>query len=294
MSDSVFRDYDQAGLDWEYDNLRKVADAEPFLKICADGSIRARAGGNPQRNVAYGPSAAETVDIFPTMVAGADPAPVHLFFHGGYWRASSKDDFSCVAHAFAPAGAITVVVDYALVPAVTFDELVRQCRAALAWTWKHAGNFGGDRDRLFISGHSAGGHLTAMMLATDWPAFDAALPADPIAGACGISGLYDLAPIRLCFLNQDLQLTPDVAARNSPILLTPKSRAPLLLTVGGLEGPEYLRQTTELAAAWGVHGLDVTVRILPDIHHFSIIAQLDDPAAPLSRLIQAQMGLKTD
>jgi arylformamidase len=291
MTTAVFRNYDQAALDWEYDNQRKVANAAEFLEICASGSRDAQERGNPLRSIPYGSSAAETVDVFPAVGGNGGPAPVHIFFHGGYWRARSKDDFSCVAHAFAPAGAVTVVVDYALVPSVPFDELVRQCRAALAWTWKNAADFGGDRDRIYISGHSAGGHLTAMMMATDWPAFDTALPVDPIRGACGISGLYDLEPIRLCFLNQDLQLTPEVAARNSPVLLEPKCRAPLLLTVGGLEGPEYLRQTTELAAAWGRHGVNVTVRIMPEIHHFSIVAQLNDPKSELSRLIQAQMGL---
>jgi arylformamidase len=184
-----------------------------------------------------------------------------------------------------------VVVNYALVPSVDMDELVRQCRAALAWTWKNAADFGGDRDRIAISGHSAGGHLVGMLLATDWPAFDAALPADPIRSGCGISGLYDLEPIRLCFLNDDLGLDGAAAARNSPVLLPPRTAAPLLLPVGGLEGPEYLRQSLDLAAAWGGVGGDVTVRILPGIQHFSIVEQLADPDSELAGLIAAQIGL---
>lgn len=288
---TVFRDYDQAALDREYDNRSKVDGALAFLQACSDDSAAARAELGGEHNVAFGPSAEETLDIFPPGTAGGDPAPVQVFYHGGYWRALSKDDFSFVARAMAPKGAVTVVVNYALVPAVSMDELVRQCRAALAWCWKHAGDFGGDRDRICISGHSAGGHITAMMLATDWTAFDPDLPAAPIRGAYALSGLYDLEPIRLCFLNEDLGLTAEAAARLSPVRLSPGSRPPLALAVGGLEGPEYLRQSAALMRAWGGSGLDLSVHVLPDVHHFSIVAQLNDPASPLARLMHAQMGL---
>jgi len=287
----IFRDYDQAGLDAEYDNRAKVESALDDLQACADESAAARRELGGERNVAYGAHPAETLDIFPPQQPGAGPAPVHVFYHGGYWRALSKDEFSFVARAFAPKGAITVVVDYALVPSVDMAELIRQCRTALAWCWKHAERFGGDRDRLHISGHSAGGHITAMMVATDWQQFDPDLPAAPIRAACGISGLYDLEPIRLCFLNQDLGLTPETAARLSPIRLSPGSTPDLALVVGGLEGPEYLRQTEALAQAWDDSGLAITTAVLPDIHHFSIIAELNDPASRLSGMLQAQMGL---
>jgi arylformamidase len=108
-----------------------------------------------------------------------------------------------------------VVINYALIPTVDMDELVRQCRASIAWVWRHADSFNGDPGRLFVSGHSAGGHLVAMLMATDWPAFGA--PADVLKGGCGISGLYDLEPIRLCYRNDVLALTPEAARRNSPI-----------------------------------------------------------------------------
>ena len=132
------------------------------------------------------------------------------------------------------------------------DELVRQCRAGLGWVYRNAESFGGDPDRIFISGHSAGGHLVAIMMATKWPGLDAQSPAlrgDLIKGGCGISGLYDLEPIRLCFLNEDLNLNKKVADRNSPVQLWPAGPAPLVLAVGGEEGPEYLRQSEDLAAA---------------------------------------------
>jgi arylformamidase len=170
------------------------------------------------------------------------------------------------------------------------DELVRQCRAAVTWIHRNAPSFGGDPARIFVSGHSAGGHLVAMLLATDWPRF-AGLPADVIKGGAGISGLYDLEPIRLCYLNDTLKLTPETARRNSPVHLTPVSRAPLLLPLGGDEGPEYHRQTEDLAAAWRKQRAACEVMDMAGHNHFSIVALLEDPASALSRAILRQMGL---
>ena len=152
-------------------------------------------------------------------------------------------------------------------------------------------SFGGDRDNIFISGHSAGGHLVAMMMATDWPAFDARLPIQPICGGCGISGLYDLEPIRLCFLNEDLQISKEIAARNSPMKQQRTCLSPLLLAVGANEGPEYLRQSNELSKAWSQSGETAKVLVMPGHNHFSIAAQLDNSESELSRAIQHQMGL---
>ncbi len=202
-----------------------------------------------------------------------------------------KNNFSYVAYGLHDTSAVTVVVNYALVPDVSFDELVRQCRAALAWIWRNADRFGGNREQIFVSGHSAGGHLVAMMMATDWPAFDPELPVQPICGGCGISGLYDLEPIRLCFLNEDLRLSEEDAARNSPMKQRRTCLSPLLLPVGATEGPEYLRQSNDLAEAWFHSGKTPDVLVMLGHNHFSIATQLDDPESELSRAIQYQMGL---
>lgn len=286
MAEPIFLDYDRAALDREYDNRAKVSGAAELVARYSEQSRQARAELPAQLDVSYGASAAETLDIF--TVESPSPAPVQVFFHGGYWRALHKDDFSFVARAFRPAGAITVVVNYALMPGVGMDELVRQCRAALAWLWRNAGSFNADPGRIAISGHSAGGHLVAMMMATDWPAFESGLPGDLIKAGCGISGLYDLEPIRLCFLNDDLQLTPQDVARNSPIRLSAHNPGPLLLAVGALEGPEYLRQTQALVEAWRNRP---EPWVMEGLNHFTIVAQLNDPASDLSRAVQRQMGL---
>ncbi|MDP6345562.1 MAG: alpha/beta hydrolase [Alphaproteobacteria bacterium] len=285
MADKVFRGYDQAALDAEYDNRAKVADAASHIERYTADSAAARQNLPAQLDLAYGPGDDEGLDVFP---AGPG-APVQVFFHGGYWQMLSKDDFSYVARAFQPRGIATAVVEYSLIPTVDMDELVRQCRAAVAWTWRNAQSFGGDRERLFISGHSAGGHLVAMLMATDWPAFDG-LPVDTIKGGCGLSGLYDLEPIRLCYLNEVLRLTPDQVARNSPLALPPGGCGDLSLLLGDREGPEYQRQSDDLAAAWRRQGATVATAALAGQDHFSIVAQLNDPEAEVSRHIQAQMG----
>jgi arylformamidase len=288
MSNPVFLDLDRAALDREYDNRGKVADFADYLARYTRESEATRRALPCRLDVAYGTRPGETLDLFPA--SGPRPAPIQVFIHGGYWRALDKSDFSFVARALHPAGAAVVVVNYALIPSVDMDELVRQCRASVAWVHAHAASFGGDPERLFVSGHSAGGHLVAMLMTADWSALG--LPRDVIRGACGISGLYDLDPIRLCYLNDTLGLTPDAARRNSPIYLTPAVAAPLLLPVGGLEGREYHRQSETLAAVWRKQGTPCEVLDLPDAHHFSIVSQLEDPESAVSAAILGQMGLR--
>jgi arylformamidase len=284
MAPPVFLHYDRAALDREYDNRKKVADAPAWLARFTDASNATRVEIPCRLDVPYGSQPLEHLDIFPA--ERATPAPVHVFVHGGYWQWLDKKDFSYVARAFVPAGITTVVINYALMPAVSMAELVRQCRAAVAWVARHAERFGGDPSRITISGHSAGGHLVAMLLATDWPAF-AGLPADVVKAGVGISGLYDLEPIRLCYLNGVLALTPADAQAHSPIHLTPGHTAPLLLPVGVLEGPEYRRQSEAMATAWRRHGGTADVLDMAGHDHFSIVWELSEREAPLSRAVRA-------
>lgn len=281
----VYGRYSRAALDREYDNQNKVPgfDFQGFLAHCAAESEAARRRWACFLDIPYGPTAAERIDIFGgnTKV----PAPVEVFFHGGYWRMLDKKDFSYVANGLVPNGRIVVVVNYALIPTVDIDELVRQCRAALLWTWRNIADYGGDPAQIHISGHSAGGHIVAMLLATDWPRFEDGLPPNPIRSACAISGIYDLEPIRLCFLNEILQLTPDAVRRNSPVLLRPPVPVPLRAIVGGREGNEYLGQSRALVAAWHGAGHAPEMIVLPDDDHFTTRGQLADPASRMCSLI---------
>ena len=284
MATPLFLGYDRAALDREYDNRKKVVDSPAWLRRFAEASNETRAELECKLDIPYGAHPGERLDIFPAQ--RATPAPIHVFVHGGYWQWLDKKDFSYVARAFVPVGITTVVINYALIPTVSMAELVRQCRAAVAWTATHAASFGGDAGRISVSGHSAGGHLVTMLMATDWGEFGG-LPADLVKAGIGISGLYDLEPIRLCYLNDVLGLTPADAHAHSPIHLTPKHAAPLLLPLGALEGPEYHRQSETMAAVWRRHGGGADVLDLERHDHFSIVWELAERDSLLSRSLRA-------
>ena len=285
---AVYRGYDQQRLDAQYNNRARVPEhVEIHTGWEAEGEA-VLAEFDTRLDVAYGPSAEETLDVY--LPENAKGAPIHIFIHGGYWFSRHKDDFRFLARGLVPAGAVLVIVNYALVPQVNLDELVRQCRAAVAWTHGNAATFGGDGERIFVSGHSAGGHLTAMMLATDWPAFGAGLPPDLVKGGCAISGIYDLEPIALTFMQETLGFTPEQVARNSPLSLPPATEAPLIVAVGGDESEEFLRQSEELTAAWG-EPAQCDLMVLSGVNHFTILGGFADPENALTRAALKQMGL---
>jgi arylformamidase len=188
----------------------------------------------------YGESGSEQLDLFP---ARRDGAPLLVFIHGGYWRSLDKSDFSWIAPAFVNHGISVALVNYGLSPGTPIEEIVRQNLRAHAWLYRSADRLGFDPNRIFTSGHSAGGHLVAMMMAAIWPAFEPELPTDLIKGGMAVSGVYDLEPLLYApFLAADLRLTPERARRLSPIHLPPATSAPLYTAVGSLESSEFKRQ----------------------------------------------------
>ena len=212
-----------------------------------------------------------------------------VFFHGGYWQELYTDSWRFPAPAFVAAGVTYVAVNYALAPSVTLDEIVRQSRTALAWLVEHGADYGAEPARIHVSGHSAGAHLTAMLLATDWPAFRSGMPQQPIAGACAVSGVYDLEPIVLTSVNDALGLDAQSARRNSPLFLIPERAPELLLCVGGLESAEFHRQQEDFLARWRMAGLPARVVPMPGYHHFDVIQQLGDSKSPLFGAIMEQI-----
>ena len=235
--------------------------------------------------MAYGDDPAETLDIFPAPEAGA---PVHVFVHGGYWYSLHKDDFSFVAEGLVPNGVTSVIVNYGLAPAYPMDEIVRQNRAAIAWLRRHAAAFGADPDRIYVCGQSAGGHLLGMLLATDWPAFGAGLPRDPIKGGCSTSGLFDLQPIRLSYLNEYIRLDEAQAERNTPLRANFAAATPLMIVVGEEESDEFHRQNQAMAGRWRSLGYPLAFIERKGEHHFAICDALVDPE---SELVQAQLDV---
>jgi arylformamidase len=283
---AVYGGYDQAELDALYNTRGMVPDHERYTAGFERRSQQVAARHPSHLDLRYGNHPRQRLDLFlPEDVA--DP-PVNVFFHGGYWRSADKERYRYLADGFLPAGAALAVVEYALIPTVDMDELVAQCRAAVAWLW--AAGLPVDRDHIHVSGHSAGGHIVGMLMADGW-AEAAGLPADVIKGGCGVSGLYDLEPIRHTYLNGTLALDESSARRNSPAYHRPASAAPLVLAVGGEERSEFLRQTELMERAWRRHGCRTRSMVLDGMHHYSIVESLGDPGAPLTRAMHRQMEI---
>ncbi|HEX5477869.1 MAG TPA: alpha/beta hydrolase [Burkholderiales bacterium] len=260
-----------------YDNRAMVPDYAGYFTRWTQGSERARATMSARLDLRYGDMPGETLDLFP---ARKGDGTCMMFIHGGYWRAMDKRDFSFLAPAWVDAGVSLAVVNYDLCPRVGLDEIVRQMLRASRWLWLHAEDHGMDQDRLYVSGHSAGGHLAAMLMCAVWPVFDARLPKDLWKGALGVSGLYDLRPLQhVEFLQRDLRLDEELALRQSPAFIAPATRAPFITCVGGLESAEFHRQNALLGERWrGAFAGDIP---MPGKHHFSVIDGLADPASPL-------------
>jgi arylformamidase len=283
---------DQARLDKNYNARAPIADFDAVLRGFDENSARARASLPSRLDLAYGPHRDEVADVFlPPSGTARSGAPVMLFLHGGYWRMLTKKENSFVAAALAPAGAVVMVNTYSLCPGVHLDVIVRQCRAFVAWAYRRAAEFGGDPNRIFVSGHSAGGHLAGMMLATDW-AGEYGLPADVVKGAVAASGLYDLRPLARAYIREWLHLNDAQAERNSPLLQPPRGKAPVILTVGGNEPAGFLAQTQAYRAKLQSLGVPVSQVEAPGHDHFSVWNEIMQPDSALTRATLAMMGLR--
>jgi arylformamidase len=228
---------DQAALDAGY-NLRAAVPEHPvWFERYAASSAAFRVRWPSRLDLPYGDSPRQAIDLF---LPEAPRAPLLAFIHGGYWQALDRKDFSFVAERLVEAGAAVALIGYDLAPTVDMDTIVRQVRRAIAWLYHNADSQGFDARRICLAGHSAGGHLAAMALATDWAA-EAGLPGDLIKGVCAISGVFDLEPIRLCYLNQALQLDDGQVLRNSPVLLSPQTSCPVMVTLGERETEAFHR-----------------------------------------------------
>ncbi len=280
---------DPAWLDSQYNNRALVPDHAIHFSRWQAWSADARRAPGVLTDVAYGHGPGETLDLFlPPRRAGAGLAPVMVFIHGGYWRSLDKADHSFVAKPFVEQGAVVVVPNYALCPAVTIPDIAVQMVRALAWTWHHIATHGGDPDRITVAGHSAGGHLAAMLLGALWPQWDADLPASVVRNALSISGLFDLEPLRHTpFLQESLRLTPAQVRKASPAgwpaPSAPAGRGTLACVAGGDESAEFLRQNALLQKTWGSSVVPVC-ETLPGLNHFSVLEALVDPSHRLHRM----------
>lgn len=266
----------QAEVDAQYDPMIGLEPAA-VLRHYRGKAQQARETLRCSLDVPYGPTRAETLDIFPADKPGA---PVFVFFHGGYWRSLSSKDFSGVALGLQVRGVTTVVVDYALCPFVRLDEITRQARAAVAWVLRNIAAHGGDPARVAVGGHSAGGHLGAMCLLTEWDR-DYGLPQDPLRAAVLVSGLYELEPLRWSFLQPLLQLDEGLVRSQSPLLHVRACATPVWTTWGVAETAEFARQSSAFHGAWTAAGNASELSPQPGANHYTAIHGFEDPAHPL-------------
>ena len=279
---------DGASLDRQYNNRALVPDFAEHLARWAADSAQART--QPcTLDLAYGAGPSESLDIFPAAgSAKAGGAPVLVFLHGGYWRGLDKADHSFVAPTFTQSGACVVVPNYALCPTVTVAQIVMQMVRALAWTWRHVSEYGGDPSRITVAGHSAGGHLAAMLLACQWQRWAADLPPRLVRNALSISGLFELESIRRTpHLQADLRLTPAQAWLASPGVAA--GRGQLYSVAGGDESQAFLLHNKLIRQAWGRRVVPVC-EVVPGLNHFSMLGALAQPGTRVNSLTAALLA----
>ena len=278
---AVYLDYDQEALDVQYEHRNIVSNVEEFTAWSRAESARVRAAATGRFDVSFGDHEDEALDIyFAAGATEAGSAPIIVFFHGGRWSRGDKTSNIESLATFNAAGIHFVSVGFTLIPDITMDGLIRQCRDAMVWLWHNARSFGGDPDRLFVMGKSSGGHLAAMMVVTDWEA-ERGVPANVIKGGLLVSGMYELGPVRLSFRNGFLYLSEEMAMRNSPIHHIPDGGCPLIVGFGSLETDEFQRQGRTFATAWAGRGLSCQLVEIAGRHHFSINADMNGPGGDL-------------
>ncbi len=274
--------------DAQYNNRARIPEHLEILRAWADRSAETRASLPCTLDLAYGDDPSERLDVYTPRAQGA---PVLVYLHGGYWRALDKRDQSFVAAPFVDAGAMVVLPNYALCPAVGIEHIVLQLVQALAWVWRNARAHGGDPERIVVAGHSAGGHLAAMLLACDWHAVAPGLPGDLVKSALAVSGVFELEALRHApFLAPDLKLDAVSALRLSPAAMPAPRFGRLVAVVGGDESEEFLRQNACIAEAWGVDVVTVCEQV-PGRHHMDVLFALADPVERTHRLALQLRGL---
>jgi len=286
---AVWLDMDQAELDAAYDQIKYAPNLPQITTRYATNSeaVRARLGG--PRRYAYGPTPIEALDVYATTRANA---PINIFLHGGAWRGGLAKNYGYAAELFVHAGAHYVVPDFINVTEASGSlmPMAEQVRRAVAWVYRNARSFGGDPDRLYVSGHSSGGHLAGVVLVTDWRK-DFNLPVDTVKGGLCCSGLFDLKAVRLSARSSYVKFTDEIEHALSSQRHLDKLNAPVIVAYGTFETPEFQRQSRDFAAAVKAAGKPVELLVAEGYNHFEIPETLANPYGLLGRAVLAQMSL---
>jgi len=232
-----------------------------------------RKNANALVDQTYGEGEREKFDYF---FGGNKTGPVVFYIHGGYWQRGDKNMYSFVSEAFIQHGVSVVMLNYNLTPSVRIGEIAPQIRKAIAWCWHHSGDLGFSKEKITVMGHSAGGHLTAMMMSTNWPEFDAALPKDLVQSGIPISALFELEPLVHTSLNEGPQMDIAEAREESPIFIPPVTNAPQLIVVGGAESGEFFRQADHYVATYRTAERKLDRYDVPGMDHFDELEPLAD------------------
>ncbi len=272
----------------EYDNRGRVPEHETIFAGMVRSSDAYRAASpKAELGISYGPSARQIIDFFPATAANA---PLAVFIHGGYWRSRDPSSYSHFAKNLNANGISVAVAGYDLAPQVSIATIIEQMRAACLYLWrKH-------RQRLFVFGHSAGGHLTACMLATDWKTLDSSAPSDLVPAAYAISGVFDLMPLLHVSTNADFKLNETSARASSPVYWKAPTGRTFDAVVGGAESDEFIRQSRIIAEEWAKLGVRTRYQTIEGANHFTVVNPLNDPDSAMNaRLIQMakQVGAMT-
>ncbi len=284
----IFLDMDQQALDDAYDQEIWAPNRALIVERRKAASERARAILGMPKRVAYGPGEHEGLDIFNCGIKGA---PVNVFVHGGAWRRNVAADYAVQAEPLVRAGAHSVIIDFINVDQASGDlfPMYQQVRRALGWVYRNAESFGGDRDRIYISAHSSGSHLSGVVLTRGWK--EEAVPPDFCKGAVLLSGMYDLAPVALSKRSSYVKFTGAMVEQLSGGRFIGDLHTPLVLAIGTCETPEFQRQSRDFAAAVRAAGKPAELIVGTGYNHFELLETLANPYGLTGRAMLAQMQL---
>src|SRR4051812_34711153 len=261
----IYKNYDQEALDRQYNNRLNVPDFATYLDRWEVLSRETEQMFICIKDLQYDELPRERLDVYPSNFPNATTL---VFIHGGYWHLFDKASFQFIAKAFQPYGITTVLINYPLAPANTIDQLVSSCRKAIVWLYENLSAFNGNPDAIFVAGHSAGGHLAAMLMETNWAQLNIKLPVDLVKGTVAISGIFNLIPIQLSYLNKILNLDSEAVTRNSPVCLDQVKPSPLILAVGKEESQEFNDQSAQLYSYRKAAGFSAQLLQMPGQNHF--------------------------